>query len=585
MDVDARWRSRHNRGRKDDIEGPMNADPAIANDSYTMVSPTLKLVRGMLSADAAARAEAVRQETGEPIESVVTRLGLLSEQALADAFARVAGLRQISAAEFPRARVGDAAPSAAFLREMRAVPLARDGDRLTIAVANPFDEFARTALAFTYGCEVVPFVATSSDIEAAIDRLYAPEDSGDVMADGMAGEDDLERLRDIVSDAPVIRAVNRLIADAVDARASDIHVEPAEDRVVVRMRIDGVLVEAPSLPPSMRTALVSRIKVMAELNIAERRLPQDGRMRVAVRGNEIDLRVATAPSIHGETVVMRILDRANLALDFATLGFDPALTDRLRAALAKPFGIVLVTGPTGSGKTTTLYAALAEMNTGSRKILTVEDPIEYRLPGIVQTQVNSAIGLTFSAALRSFLRQDPDVMMVGEIRDLETAQIAVQAALTGHTILSTLHTNTAAGAVTRLLDMEVEPFLLTSTLNAVLAQRLVRRLCDQCRVPYQPTATQCAALGLADGGDRTFYRAGGCEACSHSGYRGRIALIELLVIDDAIGQLILKRADAREIVRTAAGGALSTMLSDGVTKLCAGLTTIEEVLRVAADSG
>jgi general secretion pathway protein E len=585
MDVDARWHKRHNRARKDDSDRSMDADSALTNDSFTVVSPALSLVRSLLSADAAARAEAVKQETGEPIETVVTRLGLVSEQALADGFARASGLRQIGAAEFPRARVGDAAPSAAFLREMRAVPLSREGNKLTIALANPFDDFAKTALAFTYGCEVTPLVATSSDIEAAIDRLYAPDDSDEAMADGMAGEDDLERLRDIVSDAPVIRAVNRLIADAVDARASDIHVEPAEDRVVVRMRIDGVLVEAPSLPPSMRNALVSRIKVMAELNIAERRLPQDGRMRVAVRGNEIDLRVATAPSIHGETVVMRILDRANLALDFGALGFDPALTDRLRAALAKPFGIVLVTGPTGSGKTTTLYAALAEMNTGSRKILTVEDPIEYRLPGIVQTQVNSAIGLTFSTALRSFLRQDPDVMMVGEIRDLETAQIAVQAALTGHTILSTLHTNTAAGAVTRLLDMEVEPFLLTSTLNAVLAQRLVRRLCEECRAPYQPTATQRAALGLSDNDDLTFYKAAGCDSCNHSGFRGRIALIELLVIDDAIGQLILRRADAREIVREAAGGALSTMLSDGVAKLGAGLTTIEEVLRVAADGG
>jgi general secretion pathway protein E len=557
----------------------VNSEPTVADRE------TISVVQGLLTPDALTRAEAVQLETGEPLESVVTRLGLASEQALAQAFAKASRLPLIAVSDFPTARVEGVAPSAAFLREIRALPLAVVDGRLRLALANPFDGFAATALGFTFACPVDRVVAPSSDIDVAIDRLYGQDELNAEMPGAGADEDDLERLRDIVSDAPVIRAVNRLIADAVDARASDIHVEPAEDRVVIRMRVDGVLVEAPSLPPSMRTALVSRIKVMAELNIAERRLPQDGRMRVAVRGNEIDLRVATAPSIHGETVVMRILDRANLALDFATLGFDAELADRLRAVLARPFGIVLVTGPTGSGKTTTLYAALSEMNSGSRKILTVEDPIEYRLPGIVQTQVNSTIGLTFSTALRSFLRQDPDVMMVGEIRDLETAQIAVQAALTGHTILSTLHTNTAAGAVTRLLDMAVEPFLLTSTLNAVLAQRLVRRLCDACHVPYQPSATQLAALGLRATDERHFYRPGGCTKCNNSGFRGRVALIELLVIDDAIGQLILKRADAREIVREASPAALSTMLSDGINKLVTGLTTIEEVVRVAAESG
>ena len=557
----------------------VNSEPVIADRK------TISVVRALLTPDALTRAEAVQLETGEPLESVVTRLGLVSEQALALALSKAAHLPLISARDFPVARLEGASPSAAFLREMRALPLTVVDGRLRLALANPFDDFAATALGFTFAIPVDRVVAPSSDIDVAIDRLYGQDELNAEMPGAGADEDDLERLRDIVSDAPVIRAVNRLIADAVDARASDIHVEPAEDRVVIRMRVDGVLVEAPALPPSMRTALVSRIKVMAELNIAERRLPQDGRMRVAVRGNEIDLRVATAPSIHGETVVMRILDRANLALDFATLGFDAELADRLRAVLARPFGIVLVTGPTGSGKTTTLYAALSEMNSGSRKILTVEDPIEYRLPGIVQTQVNSAIGLTFSTALRSFLRQDPDVMMVGEIRDLETAQIAVQAALTGHTILSTLHTNTAAGAITRLLDMAVEPFLLTSTLNAVLAQRLVRRLCDACHVPYQPSATQLAALGLGPSEEHSFFKAGGCPKCNKTGFRGRIALIELLVIDEAIGQMILKRADSREIVREAAGGALSTMLSDGISKLSAGLTTIEEVVRVAAESG
>ncbi len=543
-----------------------------------------RLLQAKLAPDALARAEAVSQETGERIEAVVTRLGLLSEQALAEGFAEATGFALLSPRDFPASPVAGGDPAAAFLREMRVLPVAMDGGRLRLAMANPADDFAVKALSFMFGTPVEPVVAPGSDIESAIDRLYGDRDRESDALQGEADEDDLERLRDLVSDAPVIRAVNRLIADAADARASDIHIEPAEDRVVVRMRIDGVLTEAPSLPPSMRSAIVSRIKVMAELNIAERRLPQDGRMRAAVRGNEIDLRVATSPSIHGETVVLRILDRSSLALDFPTLGFNQQLADRLREVLARPFGILLVTGPTGSGKTTTLYAALAELNSGARKILTVEDPIEYRLPGIVQTQVNASIGLTFSTALRSFLRQDPDVMMVGEIRDLETAQIAVQAALTGHTILSTLHTNTAAGAVTRLLDMAVEPFLLTSTLNAVLAQRLVRRLCPECRTPYPPTPTQLKVLGIKTDEDRQFWAANGCEKCNHSGFKGRIALIELLVVNDDVSQAILDRGDAREIVR-AAGASLTTLLNDGIAKLSAGLTTIEEVVRVAAESG
>ena len=541
-------------------------------------------LRDLMPQEAITRAETVTLETGERFESVITRLGMVSELNLALAFADHQQLDLIRGEALPVVAVAGAHLSASFLREMHALPIAIEDDHLLIALANPFDDFAAEALGFAFGKSAKRAIALSSDIDAAIDRLYGGMETGSGVSDGIADEDDLERLRDLVSDAPVIRAVNRLITDAVDARASDIHVEPSEDRVVIRLRVDGILVEAPALPASMRTALVSRIKVMADLNIAERRLPQDGRVRVAVRGNEIDLRVATSPSIHGESVVMRILDRNNLALDFATLGFSVALSEKLRHVLAKPYGIVLVTGPTGSGKTTTLYAALSEMNTGARKILTVEDPIEYRLPGIVQTQVNAGIGLTFAASLRSFLRQDPDVMMVGEIRDLETAQIAVQSALTGHIILSTLHTNTAAGAVTRLLDMNVEPFLLTSTLNAVLAQRLVRRLCPDCRTAYHPSETQCAAVGVKPSADMTFFHATGCSNCQGRGFSGRIALIELLIINDEVAQTILKRADTRDIVEAAKRGALSSMLDDGIAKLKSGETTIEEVLRVVAES-
>lgn len=552
-----------------------NTDPALR------LSQGL-LDRGVISADAMARARAIEADSDEDLATILTRLGIVSEQALVDFYREATGLPRVTPDDWPEE--GQVIPaeqvSVAFLREHLVVPLRRENGALVVATADPLRPFAAESLGQLTAMPVTCRIAARGEIEATIDRFYGSGRSDDALGSD-ADEDDLERLRDLVSDAPVIRAVNRLIADAVDSRASDIHLEPTEDRLAVRYRIDGVLIDQPALPPQMRAAMVSRIKVMAELNIAERRLPQDGRLRVAVRGHEIDLRVAIAPSIHGQTVVLRILDKSGLALDFATLGFSPELAQRMQATLARPHGIMLVTGPTGSGKTTTLYAALATINSGTRKILTVEDPIEYRLPGIVQTQVNPAIGLDFAAALRSFLRQDPDVMMVGEIRDLETAQIAIQAALTGHGLLSTLHTNTAAGAITRLLDMAVEPFLLASTLNAVVAQRLVRRLCPHCKVPHVPGPGQRAALGRDE--QVTFWRGVGCDQCGHSGFKGRIALVEFLEVDETVAELILERADAREIARRAGPEQLYTMMQDGIAKASVGLTTIEEVLRVTQD--
>ena len=535
--------------------------------------------RRLLPEEAIARALLVRAESGERLDAVLTRLGLLSEEALARAMAEASGLPLVQAAGFPEVPVAGPPLSVAFLHDQRALPIAATPGGIEIAVADPFAADTADAFRFVFGRPVRLVVARGSDVDHAIDRLYRPaEAEGEV--EGGLDEDDIERMKDLVSDAPVIRAVNRLIQQAVDGRASDIHVEPTDDALAVRFRIDGVLREAARLPMAMRAPLVSRVKVMANLNIAERRLPQDGRMRIAVRGQEIDLRVATAPSIHGESVVMRILDRSKLALDFGALGFDDDLAGRLREAIKRPHGIVLVTGPTGSGKTTTLYAALSELNSADRKLLTVEDPIEYRLPGVIQTQVNPGIGFTFGAALRSFLRQDPDVMMVGEIRDRETAEIAVQAALTGHMILSTLHTTTAAGAVTRLLDMEVEPFLLSSVLAGVLAQRLVRRLCPHCRAPFEVEAGMAAALGLSPG-THIFHRAVGCGECGGSGYAGRIALLEFIRVDDAITRLILSRADTGEIARVAAERGNRSLMQDGLAKAERGLTTVEEVLRVA----
>ena len=537
----------------------------------------------LIAPEALARADRVQAETGERLDIVLTRLGIVSENRLLTLLTEATQLGVADAAIISTAEMFDGL-SAAFLRDTRSLPLRMHEDRLTVAVADPLDAFAADAVSFALGCPVERMLARPSDIEAAIERLYGEGPLSGASEDALADEADLERIADLSSDAPVIRAVNRLIAAAVEVRASDIHIEPTEDRLVVRFRIDGVLRETEQLPAQMRAAFVSRIKIMAGLNIAERRLPQDGRLRLAVRGHEIDLRVATAPSIQGESVVLRILDRAGLPLDFASLGFEGAVADQFRSLIRKPHGIVLVTGPTGSGKTTTLYAALAELNQPETKLLTIEDPIEYRLPGVVQTQVAPTIGFDFATALRSFLRQDPDVIMVGEIRDGETAQVAVQAALTGHTILSTLHTISASAAITRLIDMGIEPFLINSTLNAVLAQRLARRLCADCAEAFEPPPSLLASFGaLAQAIERPmFRRAVGCPACKRSGYRGRVAIVELLVITEAVAMLVLNRSDAHDIERAGIDGGMAVLLADGLSKAAAGLTSIEEVLRVVS---
>lgn len=561
--------------------GPAREDPS----GETLA--TILTRRAGLSDEAITRARLVESETGESLDKIVTRLGMVSEDHLAHVLHTALGLPLVGAETFPALPVAIPGLSVAFLRDRRVLPLHAGDGALHLAMANPLDGEAIAGIGFAAQTPVHPAIARGGDIDAAIDRLYSAD--AEKAVDDEIDDADLERLKDLVSDAPVIRAVNRLIAEAVDARASDIHLEPAEDRMIVRLRIDGVLQEMPPRPAAMRAPLVSRIKVMANLNIAERRMPQDGRLRLTVRGHEIDLRVATAPSIHGESVVMRILDRSKLSLDPRSLGFDAALEAQFLSALDQPHGIVLVTGPTGSGKTTTLYAALAHLNSTERKLTTIEDPIEYRLPGVVQSQINPTIGYTFAAALRSFLRQDPDVMMVGEIRDGETAQIAVQAALTGHMILSTLHTNTAAGAVTRLLDMGVEPFLLASVLNAVLAQRLVRRLCPECREPYRADKAVLARLGLSrkdhdeDGDWRQFFRPVGCPACRGSGFAGRMAVFEFIRIDRTIAGLILQASDARAIADAAAHAGCGSLRGDGIAKARLGLTTLEEVLRVASE--
>ena len=550
--------------------------------------------RGLISPAALERVRRVEAESGERLDRIAAKLGLVSERDMAATYAALIGTPLLSGADFPAAPVASDRVSPAFLKRNRMVPIAETDAALMVAMADPLDEQAIRALEFALDKPVERRAATPADVEAAFERLYGDGrvtiDTTDEHAALRGDEDrdaDLERLKDLASEAPVIRMVNGVVARAVEMQASDIHLESAEGRLRLRYRIDGVLREMEPPPARLKSAIISRVKIMAKLNIAERRLAQDGRTRLAVRGKEIDFRVSTTPSIHGESVVMRILDRGSLALDFAALGFDETLLGGFRHVLGRPHGIVLVTGPTGSGKTTTLYTALTELNSPTSKILTVEDPVEYVLEGINQVQVQPQIGLTFATALRSFLRQDPDIMMIGEIRDLETAQIAVQAALTGHLVLSTVHTNDAASAMTRLMDMGIEDYLLTSTINGVLGQRLVRCLCPHCRAPYGVSADFAARIGLAGldaPADATLHRPVGCNACSGTGYRGRTMILELLQMTDALRPLVLNHAEARALQAAAVAEGMQTMYVHGLRKALAGITSVEEVVRVIRDT-
>ncbi len=552
-----------------------------------MSSPPIDLLqgRGRLPTDALERASRIAGETGEPIEAILTKLGLVSERDMAEAFAESLGLDVTSLDDAGTDETLLASISPVFLRHFQLVPLACNAGVLRLAMANPLDLYAADAMALATGCRVIRLAATATDIEAALDRLLADAHSRiDTATSADASDADLERLRDLASDAPVIRQVNQILSRAVDARASDLHIEPGASRLVVRFRIDGVMQEVEAPPRHMRDAVISRIKIMARLNIAERRLPQDGRMSTSVRGTEIDFRVSTLPTVHGESVVIRVLDREQVALDFAALGFDEIALADLNRLLSLPFGMLLVTGPTGSGKTTTLYAALKQLNTPDRKLMTIEDPVEYQLDGVNQVQVQQHIGLTFAWALRSFLRQNPNIVMVGEIRDLETAQVAVQVALTGHMILSTLHTNDAASGITRLLDMGVEDYLIVSTVNAILAQRLVRTLCRACREPYEVSVELAERLGLSLPAPATFYRRSGCPACGGTGFRGRTTILEILPMTDTIRRLVLDHASSGEIARAATAHGMRTMLAHGLAKAKAGVTTIEEVLGATRSS-
>jgi len=579
--------------------GPPFAVRAMSADAVAEQPPRprigeLLIRRASLDRQILARALKLQRENGERLGQLLVQLGMVSERDLADALGAQLGLEVLRADGYPDGPPVDEALAPEFLRSAKAVPVALDGDADTVrvAMADPLDAYTRDALAMALGRPVRPVVGTPADIDAAIQRLYG-DGSGrmaqivdDYAPDEEAEADDIQQLRDLASEAPVIRLVNRVIGKALELRASDIHIEPFESRLAVRYRVDGVLRDGEAPPVRSTAAVISRIKVLAKLNIAERRLPQDGRIKLRIEGREIDMRISTVPTMHGESVVMRILDKGSVPLDFETLGFTGPTRAALDRMLAQPHGIILVTGPTGSGKTTTLYAALSALNTPDRKILTVEDPVEYQLEGVNQIQVRPHIGLTFANALRSILRQDPDVIMVGEMRDLETARIAVQAALTGHKVFSTLHTNDAASSVTRLLDMGVEDYLVTSTVTGVIAQRLVRTLCQACREPFRALPELAAELRLPAlcGEDApVLYRARGCAQCEHSGFRGRTSILEVMVMDEALGREVLSHADATRLRRVAREAGSASMREDGLRKALAGVTTVEEVERATRE--
>jgi general secretion pathway protein E len=581
-------RDRSGRGAADvNVQTAIDLPSVPAAPSLEALAALL-LERGQCDARALERAWRVAGESGQRLDVVLPQLGLASERDIAEAYAALFATAVATAERYPEA-VPEAAArlGARFLRAARALPLAVADGALVVALADPLDRFTRDAIAAATGLAVRIVIAVPIELEAALARLYPETPEDDAPAAGEGGdaapsEEDAERLKDLASEAPVIRLVNQIINRAVETQASDIHIEPFENQLRVRYRYDGVLTEAEAPPPHLVAAIVSRIKIMARLDIAERRLPQDGRIKLAVRGQEVDFRVSTIPSLWGETVVLRVLDRTAVSFDYARLGLPPAVIARLGAALALPNGIVLVTGPTGSGKTTTLYAGLLALNSVTRKVVTVEDPIEYQLRGINQIQVKPQIGLTFATLLRSILRQDPDVIMVGEIRDLETAQIAVQAALTGHLVLSTLHTNSAAASITRLRDMGLEDYLLTAVLRGVLAQRLVRRLCLACRRQAEAAPELVARFDLArraEGGPVRLWHAVGCPACRNTGYRGRLAIAEYLQPDAAVERLIFAHADHAEVERAAVAAGMVTMFQAGLDAALAGDTTIEEVVR------
>lgn len=539
------------------------------------------------------RALEIERAEGSSISSALIKLGLLTEDQLLHFLSDQYGTQGVNLDAIEIDPTVVRMIPAEVANKFQVLPIARVGRQLTVAMANPANFFAIDDIKFITGNEVRVLVATESQLKRAIDKYY--ETAGtmdDIMRTVEEDVEVVEALDDETLDpgatgadqAPVVKFVNGLISEAVKRGASDIHIEPYERKLRVRFRIDGTLYEMMSPPHKLRAAITSRLKIMAELDIAERRVPQDGRIRVRMGGRQIDLRVSCLPCIHGEKIVLRILDKSNLALDLTKLGFEPRALDSFLRAISLPYGMVLVTGPTGSGKTTTLYSALMKVNTSDVNIMTAEDPVEYNLEGINQVNINEQVKLTFAEALRSFLRQDPNIIMVGEMRDAETSSIAIKAALTGHLVFSTLHTNDAASTLTRLVDMGMEPFLVASSTNLIMAQRLIRRVCSKCReqVTLAPEALRELQLDPAEAANATFYRGRGCYDCNNTGYRGRQGLYEVMPVSATIRDMILNRVSAREIKHQAMSEGMLSLRLDGLEKLKRGMTSPEEILKETA---
>ena len=529
---------------------------------------------------------------GESLGRVLVEIGMLTESQLVKALARQVGMEFVELADYPVDRAAVAMLPGALCRRYTVLPLGFQDGAMVLAMANPGNVLALDDARAVSGLPMKAVVATHDDLSVAIDRFCRADDEIDELKSAIEEtqaqeiEIDLSRLGDYVEDdAPIVRFVNILVTQAIQDRASDIHIEPTEHDLLVRYRIDGVLHEMQRAPKQIVSGVTSRLKIMSDIDIAERRKPQDGRMSVTHNNRKIDLRVATLPTVWGEKVVMRILDNSTASLDLRDLSFLEDNYQTYRESYTKPYGMILVTGPTGSGKSTTLYATLNAVSRPEINVITVEDPVEYRLPGINQVQVNPKAGLTFASALRSILRSDPDVVLIGEIRDHETAQIAIEAALTGHLVLSTLHTNDAPSAVTRLIEMGIEPFLVGSALDCVVAQRLARRLCSKCKEPYTPSEVELIAARFPwSPGEEipTLHRPGGCSTCSRTGYKGRMALHEVMRVTEDIERLAVGHASAAEIQRSASGQGMVSLRDDGWTKVLLGDTSVEEILRVVA---
>ena len=545
---------------------------------------------GLTTPDVVERALARAQTMGELIGEALVALGAVTADDVLRALARQHNLPFVSADELPSALPVLKNLSPKYLRQNAVCPVSVEGGLLTVATADPLNPIIVDDLRQSTGLNVKIVVSPPDAITEAIDRTYDGAATPlqrivEGMDDeaGPDGDEDVNHLRDMAFEAPVVRLVNLLVENAISAEASDIHIEPFEDTLRIRYRVDGILYEQEAPPRRLQAAVTSRIKIMAEMNIAERRLPQDGRIRVNLHGARVDIRVSTIPTVHGESIVMRLLQRSSVFLPLEKLGFPADTLKRFESLIKRPHGIVLVTGPTGSGKTTTLYGALDKINSPDRKIITVEDPVEYQLKGVNQIAVKPKIGLSFATGLRHIVRQDPDVILVSEIRDLETAEIAIQASLTGHLVFSTLHTNDAPAAITRLQDMGVEPYLVASVLEAVLAQRLVRRICGACRVPDTVSAADLDALGVVAPDNTELLRGKGCEECRGTGYRGRMAIYELFPITEDARSLMLRRSSSRDIRQHAVAAGMITLRMDGWRRACEGLTTVDEILRVTQE--